>query len=329
MAGLPRPPGTDNRRDGWFFGGAATHRTSRQGPTGSRWRSRRPSTTTTRSTRSPSTRRPTPHPRAPTPRATSGGGCRRSTRRATGCRGRPPASWSRSRRPTTSSSTPTSADTWTRGIPHLRMAGRARHRCLPVPVARPELRRPPGRSRSTRTTTPRCPPPSGWSRPRPGRRRTSPDALPPSRTAYRWRIVRFDGSGDDNRGRWSELGRFFVDRQDVTLRPPHDGALQPPNGPVLNWEPFGAGSDQAAKYAVDIRNSSGQSVGSVSSTAATAWAPTVCYPSGTYSWKVTAYDASGNEMGKSPTGTSASTPPSRRRSGRRSRRRTAPRWAGP
>ncbi|HEX5089726.1 MAG TPA: Ig-like domain repeat protein [Nocardioides sp.] len=127
-----------------------------------------------------------------------------------------------------------------------------------------------------------------------------PASLPPSTLPYRWRIMRYDATGSENRGRWSGLGRFWVDPAPVNLDSPASGSLLPPNGVLLKWHPYAAGGLQATSYSVDIRNASNQSVGSVSSTAANAWAPTVNYPDGTYTWVVTAFDASGNTMGTSP-----------------------------
>ena len=130
-----------------------------------------------------------------------------------------------------------------------------------------------------------------------------PTSLPPSTLPYRWRIIRYDATGSENKGRWSDLGRFWVDPSPVNLVSPTSGSLQPPNGVVLRWDPYPAGELQTSKYSVDIRNASNQSVGSVSATAANAWAPIVNFPDGTYSWVVTASDASGHVMGSSPTRT--------------------------
>ncbi len=128
-------------------------------------------------------------------------------------------------------------------------------------------------------------------------------SLPPSTLPYRWRIIRYDATGAENRGRWSDLGRFWVDPAPIALVGPADGTVQPPNGVVLRWDPYAVGELQASKYSVDIRNASNQSVGSVSATSANAWSPIVNFPDGTYSWTVTASDPSGNVMGTSPTWT--------------------------
>ena len=129
-------------------------------------------------------------------------------------------------------------------------------------------------------------------------------ALAPSAQPYRWRIKRTDAYG--NPGVWSDYGKFWVDPAAVTLTSPTTGSPQPPNGPLLTWQPYGAAGSQAHHYGVDIRNTTtNASVGSINETSATAFAPTVSYPTGTYSWVVTAYDASDNILGTSPTGVSA------------------------
>ncbi len=50
---------------------------------------------------------------------------------------------------------------------------------------------------------------------------------------------------------------------------------------------------------MDIRNSDGNSVDSIGSTSATAYAPPSLFPSGTYTWTVTAYDPGNQVMGVS------------------------------
>lgn len=128
-----------------------------------------------------------------------------------------------------------------------------------------------------------------------------PTALPPSSEAYRWRVRRYDASGAETSGRWSDLGRFFVDGKAVSLAGPADNATQPPNGPLLTWSPFAAGATQATRYAVDIRNSSGAPWDPIGSTSATAYAPPSVFPNGTYTWKVTAYDPGNQVLGVSET----------------------------
>ena len=146
--------------------------------------------------------------------------------------------------------------------------------------------------------------------------------------AYRWRIKRTDAYG--NPGAWSDYGKFWVDPSPVTLMSPASGAPQPPNGPLLTWQAYGTTGSQAHHYSVDIKNTATNvALGSEDETSATSFAPTVSYPTGTYSWVVTAYDASDNILGTSPTGArrgpSPSTQASRCSPPPRSRRRKAPR----
>ena len=128
-----------------------------------------------------------------------------------------------------------------------------------------------------------------------------PAALPPSSEPYRWRVRRYDATGAVTSGRWSDLGRFYVDNKAVSLAGPANNATQPPNGPLLTWSPFATGGTQATRYAVDIRNSSNNSWDSIGSTSATAYAPVSAFPNGTYTWKVTAFDPGNQVMGVSET----------------------------
>lgn len=123
--------------------------------------------------------------------------------------------------------------------------------------------------------------------------------IPPSDSAYRWRVRRIDVSG--NPGPWSDYGRFFVDPAPVTLNSPPAGATLLPNGVALTWQPYAAGNTQAAKYEVDIEPVDGGNNPSPVTTAATAWSPYVALRSGTYTWTIKAYDASGGLLGASET----------------------------
>ena len=74
-----------------------------------------------------------------------------------------------------------------------------------------------------------------------------PASLPPSTLPYRWRIIRYDATGDENKGRWSDLGRFWVDPAPVTLVSPSSGSTSAPErrraevGPVLGGRAAGRG----------------------------------------------------------------------------------------
>jgi large repetitive protein len=137
-----------------------------------------------------------------------------------------------------------------------------------------------------------------------GPRALAPSATPSDTSAYRWRIRRTDAYG--NHGPWSDYGKFWVLPAPVVPESPAAGASQPPNGPLLKWQQYAASSGQAHHYRVDITNTAtNAALGSIAETSATSFAPTVSYPTGTYRWVVTAYDASDNVLGTSPTGVDA------------------------
>ncbi|WP_156411380.1 Ig-like domain repeat protein [Nocardioides sp. Soil805] len=115
-------------------------------------------------------------------------------------------------------------------------------------------------------------------------------ALAPSASAYRWRVRRVDASG--NPGDWSAGGRFFVTAGTPTITAPGTGAIQPPDGPVLEWDPI----PTAALYTVTVTPVSGGST-VVANTVSTAWAATSRFTSGDYRWTLAAKDASGNVLG--------------------------------
>lgn len=120
-------------------------------------------------------------------------------------------------------------------------------------------------------------------------------SLSPSTDAYRWRVRRTDVSG--NPGRWSDLGRFFVDPSTPNLVSPAEGVSVAPDELVLDWSPL-TGHTQASKYTIRLQRLGSTSVTTVT-TAATAWAPTSSLSSGTYTWTVTASDVSGVDIGRS------------------------------
>lgn len=116
-------------------------------------------------------------------------------------------------------------------------------------------------------------------------------ALAPSASAYRWRVRRVDASG--NPGDWSTAGRFFVNAGTPNIIAPGSGAVQPPDGPVLEWEPLVG----AATYTVTVTPSGGGSA-VIANTVSTAWAATTKFNAGTYNWTLAAKDASGNTLGQ-------------------------------
>ena len=114
--------------------------------------------------------------------------------------------------------------------------------------------------------------------------------LPPSSQAYRWRIRWVDADGHTRP--WSNAGRFFVKAKGVTLTGPGANTLQKGNALYFSWSPV----PTASRYVVDVRNDNGNVYSA--NTAATANAPSVI-GDGSYQWRVTALDASGNVLGTS------------------------------
>jgi hypothetical protein len=119
--------------------------------------------------------------------------------------------------------------------------------------------------------------------------------LPTASESYVWRARRTDTSGEQ--GKWSDWGSFDVMPQNPAAGATCDGTtLLQPDAVCLTWPAWTSDGRRATRYAVDVRNGAGQSVGSTSSTAATTWAPTVNLAGGTYTWRVTAYDTADNPV---------------------------------
>lgn len=123
--------------------------------------------------------------------------------------------------------------------------------------------------------------------------------LPPSSEPYRWRVRRTDVGG--NLGRWSDLGRFWVDPLPVSLVSPNDQAGLQPTGASFSWSPYAVGGAQASKYSIDIEPTSGEATNPAAiTTSATAWTYPSSLADGSYTWTVKALDVAGKEMGSSP-----------------------------
>ncbi len=118
--------------------------------------------------------------------------------------------------------------------------------------------------------------------------------LPPSPSAYLWRVRRVDSSG--NAGQWSNAGRFFVSGAGLSITSPLPGSTQPPDGPVVRWSQVPG----ASAYSVDIRPGGGSTGTTDSGTAiGTAFASKKAFVTGNYQASVTARDAAGNALGTS------------------------------
>jgi hypothetical protein len=126
--------------------------------------------------------------------------------------------------------------------------------------------------------------------------------LPPSSEPYRWRVRRTDVGG--KAGRWSDLGRFYVDPLPVQLTSPSDQAAVQPMGTTFRWASYGNAAARASKYTIDIEPvTSGATNPGAVTTAATAWSSPANLANGTYTWSVKALDVAGNSIGSSPTWT--------------------------
>jgi hypothetical protein len=117
------------------------------------------------------------------------------------------------------------------------------------------------------------------------------DVLAPSSQPYVWRVRRTDARG--NKGPWSQTGTFSIAVGGVALVSPGNGASEPANAPLLQWQPVTG----AATYVVDVKPTSGNGATSNATTVATSFALTSNQPTGDYTWSVTAKDASGNTLG--------------------------------
>jgi hypothetical protein len=115
--------------------------------------------------------------------------------------------------------------------------------------------------------------------------------LPPSTTAYRWRVRWYDADGQPRP--FSADGRFFVNPSSVTLTSPATGTLQKNNALYFTWNPV----PLAARYRLDIRDANNNTVYS-QPTPATANAPSVIND-GAYTWRVVALDPSGGAIATS------------------------------
>ena len=109
----------------------------------------------------------------------------------------------------------------------------------------------------------------------------SPAYLPPSSSAYRWRVSWTDAGGQLRP--FSTDGRFFVTPTAVTLKTPSTNTFQKNNDLYYSWNPV----PLAAFYRIEFKDANGGS-GWVE-TAATAYAASTVND-GVYQWRVVALD---------------------------------------
>ena len=144
-----------------------------------------------------------------------------------------------------------------------------------------------------------------------------PKPLAPTTSAsgdeYLWRVRRVDSVGLANP--WTTTSSFDVSPSSLTITAPGAGEMQAPNRVVLSWLQV-AGAKQ---YQVEMRNdTAGQNLTPVT-TIGTSYAHFGDLTSGTYTWKVTAFDAVGGVIATKASSftvdaaLTATTPPAHRR----------------
>lgn len=110
----------------------------------------------------------------------------------------------------------------------------------------------------------------------------------PAGTTYVWRVRRVDASR--NAGRWSTWTSFKVEAAAPALGSPASGSWVKPNDALFTW-----GATAGATSYLYERRAAGTTYRSESvRTASTAWAPTRTIATGSWEWRVSSLDASGN-----------------------------------
>jgi hypothetical protein len=117
--------------------------------------------------------------------------------------------------------------------------------------------------------------------------------LAASSQPYTWRVRRTDASG--RKGGWSSFTAFTVAGAAPVLDAPAANAVVAPRESVFSWQPVAA----AATYRFERRRPGSSTISESQVTSAQAWAPAAALASGAWQWRVTARDASGQDMGTS------------------------------
>ncbi len=117
--------------------------------------------------------------------------------------------------------------------------------------------------------------------------------MPNGEDPYVWRVRRIDAAGRN--GAWSEWGNFRVVEPSATLTSPPDSASVAPSDALFTWQPTAG----AESYRFERRV-----VGTLTSvepvtTRALSWAPQLAIAGGSWEWRVTPVDASGNTLAPS------------------------------
>ncbi|GAA1926188.1 hypothetical protein GCM10009815_20820 [Nocardioides marmoribigeumensis] len=125
----------------------------------------------------------------------------------------------------------------------------------------------------------------------------STNPLPVSTSPYRWRVRKYDASG--NRAAWSSLStsaaQFTIVGAKPTLLSPSASAYVAPTNSYFTW---GAVA-RATKYRFERRAPGASSNAESVTTPALAWAPSQALAQGSWQWRVVALDASGAQLGAS------------------------------
>jgi hypothetical protein len=117
--------------------------------------------------------------------------------------------------------------------------------------------------------------------------------LPASITPYTWRVRRHDA--ENRTGAWSPLTPFTVSGTPPTLISPVDGAGVAPSDGIFSW----GAVDQAASYRFERQLAGSSNITESVTTPALAYAPTAAIDGGSWQWRVTALDPSGQPIASS------------------------------
>ena len=114
--------------------------------------------------------------------------------------------------------------------------------------------------------------------------------MPNGDDPYVWRVRRIDAAGRN--GAWSDWGNFKVVEPSATQTSPPDNALVPPSDALFTWSSVpGAESYRFERRKVDSLTN----VEPVT-TRALSWAPQLAITEGSWEWRITPVDASGNSL---------------------------------
>ena len=116
------------------------------------------------------------------------------------------------------------------------------------------------------------------------------DQVLPTGTSYVWRVRRTDSSGND--GLWSQWGQFSVQSTMPALASPAANVRVPFRGALFQW----TATPDAAAYRFERREVGSLGVAESVVTRQTAWAPTDSLGTGSFQWRVSSLDTSGNTI---------------------------------